>query len=100
MSYRFLFSTLASAGHFHPVVPLARALQEVGHMVAFAARPNLRARVEAAGFPALEVGGDTAADPEYRAVKVRLQAMPLSLASELYAYPKLIAGIGARVRTP
>jgi UDP:flavonoid glycosyltransferase YjiC (YdhE family) len=95
-----LFSTIAAAGHFHPVVPLARALQEAGHVVAFAARPALRARVEAAGFPALEVGGDTATDPEYRAVKARLRTLPLSLASELYAYPRLFAGIGARVRAP
>jgi hypothetical protein len=28
---RFLFSTTAGYGHFHPLVPLARALQKAGH---------------------------------------------------------------------
>ena len=33
---RVLFSTMAASGHFHPLVPLARALQDAGHGVAFA----------------------------------------------------------------
>jgi UDP:flavonoid glycosyltransferase YjiC (YdhE family) len=33
---RILFTTTAGLGHFHPLVPLARAAANAGHEVAFA----------------------------------------------------------------
>ena len=38
---RVLFTTQPGAGHFHPLVPLAQALRDVGHDVAFAGAPFL-----------------------------------------------------------
>jgi len=97
---RFLFSFSGGYGHFHPLVPLARALEQAGHAVAFAAGPSLRPRVEASGFAVFPVGGNMAADPEYQRVKSQLQTMPSGLEAELYAYPRLFCGIAPRLRTP
>jgi len=68
--------------------------------VAFAARPPLRSRLEAAGFIFFLVGGDREADPEYQQFKTQLQTMPVGLETELLSYPRLFCGIGPRLRTP
>jgi UDP:flavonoid glycosyltransferase YjiC (YdhE family) len=47
---RVLFTCLAYTGHFHPLVPLARAVAAEGHEVAFATHPALGAQVARAGF--------------------------------------------------
>ena len=91
MARRFLFSSGAGYGHFHPLVPLARALQGAGHEVAFAAREHMRSRVEAVGFDFFPAGSERTVDPEYQRVRAELDAMPLSLESELFAYPRLFA---------
>ena len=49
---RFLFTTIPGSGHFHPLLPTARALQRRGHDVAFAASPTFAPAIEAAGFEA------------------------------------------------
>ena len=53
---RFLFTTIPGSGHFHPLVPTARALQHRGHHVAFAASPAFASTIEAAGFEAHPAG--------------------------------------------
>ncbi len=53
---RLLFTTLPGSGHFHPLVPTARALQGRGHDVAFAASPMFAPTIEAAGFEARPAG--------------------------------------------
>jgi UDP:flavonoid glycosyltransferase YjiC (YdhE family) len=55
---RILFSTLSGFGHFHPLVPLARALKQAGHEVAFAAPPSFREVIEHTGFRYFPAGGD------------------------------------------
>ncbi|MDX6410982.1 MAG: hypothetical protein QOE91_498 [Gaiellaceae bacterium] len=50
MASRILFSCVGGDGHFHPLVPLARAFADSGHEVAFATAPAMRERAEAAGF--------------------------------------------------
>ena len=55
---RALFTTLPGSGHLHPLIPLATALRERGHEVAFATAPRFRAMVEASGFRAYEAGRD------------------------------------------
>lgn len=47
---RVLFSCVGGDGHFHPLVPLARAFADNGHEVAFASAPSQRERAESAGF--------------------------------------------------
>ena len=53
---RFLFTAIPGSGHFHPLVPTARALQCRGHDVAFAASPAFAPAIEAAGFEAHPAG--------------------------------------------
>src|SRR5437899_1958759 len=86
---RFLFSTIEGYGHFHPLVPLARALKEAGHDVAFAARPSLQPRVAAAGFTFFPLGGDLATDSEYQQFKAQRNTMPPGLDTELLVYSRL-----------
>lgn len=51
-----LFTTHPAAGHFHPQVPLARALAAAGHEVAFACSPAFAPTVEATGFRCFPAG--------------------------------------------
>lgn len=55
---RFLFTTIPGSGHFHPLVPTARALRRRGHDVVFAASPSFAPAIEAAGFDAHPAGPD------------------------------------------
>jgi UDP:flavonoid glycosyltransferase YjiC (YdhE family) len=47
---RILFTCVAATGHFHPLVPVARALADAGHDVAFATNADIAPLVERAGF--------------------------------------------------
>jgi UDP:flavonoid glycosyltransferase YjiC (YdhE family) len=53
---RVLFSNLAGSGHFHPLVPTARALQQAGHEVAFATPEESHEAVKASGFQVFAAG--------------------------------------------
>ena len=62
---RVLFTCFPGYGHFHPLVPLARALRDAGHAVAFATAEPFCARAEQAGFTARPAGlGEEAAVAE------------------------------------
>lgn len=56
---RMLFTTLPMLGHFHPLVPIARAAQEAGHDVAIASAASFAPYIERAGFQALAAGVDS-----------------------------------------
>ena len=53
---RALCTCVPGYGHFHPMVPLARALCEAGHEVAFATEERFCRRVARAGFRAFPAG--------------------------------------------
>jgi UDP:flavonoid glycosyltransferase YjiC (YdhE family) len=53
-----LFTVQPAIGHLHPLVPVAQALQDAGHDVAFCSSPSFRAEVEAFGFDYFEAGLD------------------------------------------
>ncbi len=55
---RILFTTQPGLGHFHPLIPLAGALRDAGHEVAFACPPLFKPHVRAAGFAHFPVGLD------------------------------------------
>jgi hypothetical protein len=55
---RILFTCVIGWGHFHPMVPLARAFEAAGHDVAFATDPGFSPSVAAAGFRAFPAGLD------------------------------------------
>jgi UDP:flavonoid glycosyltransferase YjiC (YdhE family) len=97
---RFLFCFTGGYGHFHPLAPVARALEQAGHEVAFAVGPGMRPRVESAGFAVFPLGETLAADPEYQQVKAQLRSMPAGLDAELFTYTRIFCGIAPRLRTP
>jgi UDP:flavonoid glycosyltransferase YjiC (YdhE family) len=97
---RFLFSIVGGYGHLHPLMPLARALQQRGHEIAFAVSRSLRPIVEASGFAVLQVGGNLTTDPEFQQFDAQRDTMPLSLETELFIYSRLWCGIAPRLRTP
>lgn len=55
---RVLFTAVAGTGHFHPLVPIAKALQQAGHEVAFAVAPSFQPMVEHSGFRTFPAGTD------------------------------------------
>jgi UDP:flavonoid glycosyltransferase YjiC (YdhE family) len=55
---RILFTTQPAVGHFHPLVPLARALEAAGHRAAFATARSFCPTVEAGGFRCFPAGLD------------------------------------------
>jgi UDP:flavonoid glycosyltransferase YjiC (YdhE family) len=55
---RFLFTCVPGLGHFNPAVPLARALEQAGHTVAFVTAPCFAEAVTRAGLECLPAGLD------------------------------------------
>jgi glycosyltransferase (activator-dependent family) len=53
---RVLFAVFPSAAHFHPMVPLAQALQSAGHEVYVAIHPDLTSIVTSTGLSAVPIG--------------------------------------------
>ena len=58
MPVRALFTTTPSYGHFHPLVPFARALADAGHDVAFATGASFAPVVAHTGFHHFPAGFD------------------------------------------
>ena len=76
---RVMFSCVAAFGHFHPLVPLARAFAEEGHEVAFATSGSFAEHVEAAGFDLLPAGMDEAElRVRFAPYRERLLELPIS----------------------
>lgn len=67
---RMLFATTAGAGHFGPLIPLARAAIDAGHEVLVAAPTSFQASVLAAGLEFRSVGERS--EPEATALFERL----------------------------
>ena len=76
---RALLTCRPLAGHYRPMLPLARALAEAGHEVAFASGEPVDGEAEAEGFAAFRVGpaGHTA-EPVARRVRELAASLPPS----------------------
>ncbi len=101
---RFLFTTLTGLGHFHPLVPPARALAAAGHEVCFASAPSFRPRIEASGFSAFAAGFDRerdAADDRYVRLQAELESLPPDgPARTLFRIHRLFGGLYAERMVP
>jgi len=64
---RILFTFAGGAGHFLPLLPLARAAASAGHQVAFGGQAALLPMVEQAGFRGFDTGGASLRDDSLRA---------------------------------
>lgn len=91
---RILFTFIGGAGHFHPLVPIARAAQAAGHDVAVAGGGTMVETIQAAGFTAF---------PTSERRPPRPRSMPplesVDLAREERVLRDSFAGIGARRHT-
>jgi UDP:flavonoid glycosyltransferase YjiC (YdhE family) len=90
---RILFAFVGGRGHLEPLVPIARAAQDAGHTVAFAAPPLLVATVEALGFDAFAVGPDAAHSPS-----ARIPLRAVDPAREEREFRERFVARGARIR--
>ena len=101
---RFLFTTLAGSGHFHPLVPPAKALEQAGHVVAFAASSSFRASIERSGFRAFAAGFDRlrdAADERFVRLTREIDTLPADGPERtLFRIRELFAGLYAERMIP
>ncbi len=101
---RFLFTTLAGLGHFHPLVPVAHALESARHDVCFATAPSFHRRVEGNGFPAVAAGFDRerdGSDERFARLQEELETLsPEGSARTLFRIRKLFAGLYAESIVP
>jgi UDP:flavonoid glycosyltransferase YjiC (YdhE family) len=69
---RILFTFRSTEGHFHPLVPIARAAERAGHEVVFATQAQYAAPLQHSGFrafPTRTFRSDTVAFPELRSLQ-------------------------------
>jgi UDP:flavonoid glycosyltransferase YjiC (YdhE family) len=64
---RILFTFAGGTGHLLPLVPLARAAERAGHVVAFAGQDGMVATIARAGFTAFTSGGASLLSTDERA---------------------------------
>jgi UDP:flavonoid glycosyltransferase YjiC (YdhE family) len=88
-----LFTFAGGTGHFVPLVPFARAAEDLGHVVAFGAQPGMMATVAEAGFSARATGGPTLIE-----TAERMPLLEFDLAREERAIRDGYAGRTARDR--
>jgi UDP:flavonoid glycosyltransferase YjiC (YdhE family) len=75
---KVLCTTMPTLGHFHPLVPLARALATAGHPVAFATADDFRRQVSRAGFDAFAAGlSEPALEAELRRLPAAENGVPV-----------------------
>lgn len=99
-SRRFLITSTLGLGHLHPMVPVAQALRDAGHEVAFAAPAPLREVVEGAGFLFFAAGGERERDPEFQQLMAQLRTMPPGPQSERVIFGKVFSGVNPRLMAP
>jgi len=95
---RVLFTCFPQFGHFLPLTPIARAMAEAGHDVAFATASHLRPVVEAAGFRWIRAGIEDD-DPEMVDAQIRLRELR-GVEFTRFVFEHIFGGIRARRMVP
>jgi hypothetical protein len=88
---RVLFTTHPGEGHFHPQVPLARALSAAGHEVAFACSPSFRPTIGPVGFRCFPAGLDWL-EPDMDKAFPTLRQIPHGPEWEAWGVDHILAG--------
>jgi UDP:flavonoid glycosyltransferase YjiC (YdhE family) len=93
---RVLFTCVVGHGHFHPLVPLARAFEVAGHEVAFATDPWFCPFVRDVGFTAFPAGLD------HKVAKSRFiaETPDWDELDPVDQWVRMYAGMFGRVRVP
>src|SRR5438067_7220287 len=95
---RALFTTQQSFSHWHPLVPLAQALESAGHEVTFAATPGFCPTIEAKGFRCFRAGADDSSEERRQR---REQMAGLSREEDtFYTLSNVFAGVRAERSLP
>jgi UDP:flavonoid glycosyltransferase YjiC (YdhE family) len=90
---RALLTCRPLAGHYRPMLPLARALAEAGHDVAFASGEPVAGEAEAEGFTVFRVGLDMGSvEPLARRVRDRAASLPPSQVRS-FVFTELFVGV-------
>jgi UDP:flavonoid glycosyltransferase YjiC (YdhE family) len=92
---RVLFSIRPFLGHLHPIAPVARAVRDAGHEVAFATEVSFCSVVERCGFASFPAGLDPWAPApwegyEFAAVSTRSKAEGLLAIAELWPFDLIV----------
>ena len=96
---RVLCTCLPGYGHFFPMVPLARAVADAGHDIAFATAADFCARVEKDGFTAFPAGMSLADQLSEAARRYPDEhALPPGKERFLNFVPRMLAGVAAPPR--
>src|SRR3954454_2491233 len=95
---RTLFTCFPQLSHFLPLTPVARALTEAGHDVAFATASHLRPVVQAAGFRWIRAGIEDD-DPEMVDAQSRLRELRGAEFTH-FVFEHIFGGIRARRMVP
>jgi UDP:flavonoid glycosyltransferase YjiC (YdhE family) len=95
---RVLFTSQKGSGHWHPLVPLAEALKEKGHEVAFSSTPAVGPDIIANGFSFFPVGVDET--PEVVRERQKIQAAGEPGAHGNYMQEYVFAGVRAQRNLP
>src|SRR3954447_11210631 len=95
---RVLFTSQPSVGHWYPLVPLARALEQAGHEVAFATTPGACATIQANGFRCFPAGRDETPE-ELHERFARLAQLPAGRHGD-FMWPDIFAGVRAERSLP
>ena len=91
---KVLFTTQPLSGHWHPLVPFARALEDAGHEVAFATAPAFCTTVSANGFHCFPVGTDET-DEEHRARRESVATLDAEFDRPAAMWTRYFAGLWA-----
>jgi UDP:flavonoid glycosyltransferase YjiC (YdhE family) len=81
-------------------MPLAEALKDAGHDVAFAVPAPLGPVIEGASFTFFPAGGDREKDPEFQHLMAQLRTMPPGPESERVIFGKVFTGVNPRLMVP
>jgi len=85
------FFARVGLGHFLPLVPVAAALRDAGHTVAFAAPASYASQIAAAGFDAVAAGANLI-DPEVAPLLAERRALVGTAQLRAFGRVRLMAG--------
>lgn len=95
---RVLLTLQPGFGHFHPLVPVAQALQRAGHEVAFVIAPAFSRTIAANGFSAFPAGADDTPEELQQRRQVQADAAQLDPAAAMWT--RVFAGSRAERTLP
>ncbi len=85
---RILFTFAGGSGHLEPLIPIAQAAKDAGHVVAFTGRPLMVPKVESLGFAAFASGSDRGLTPK------KIPLVEIDAEQEIQAFG---VGFGGRI---